>query len=64
MRWEREPSPIRGTRVLPLSNKNWLDYICAQKERTLRSMRIKAMTHAARVEWATASLKRRDRGVL
>lgn len=32
--------------------KNWLDFICAQKERTLRSKRIKAMTHAARVEWA------------
>jgi homoserine O-succinyltransferase len=38
--------------------KNWLDYICAQKERTLRSKRIKAMTHAARVEWASTTLKR------
>jgi homoserine O-succinyltransferase len=44
--------------------KNWLDFICAQKERTLRSKRIKAMTHAARVEWATAALKRSDRGVV
>jgi homoserine O-succinyltransferase/O-acetyltransferase len=44
--------------------KNWLDYICSQKERTLRSKRIKAMTHAARVEWATAALKRSDRGVV
>jgi homoserine O-succinyltransferase/O-acetyltransferase len=38
--------------------KNWLDYICAQKERTLRSKQIKAMTHAARVEWASTTLKR------
>jgi homoserine O-succinyltransferase/O-acetyltransferase len=38
--------------------KNWLDYICAQKERTLRSKRIKAMTHAARVQWASTTLKR------
>ena len=44
--------------------KNWLDFICAQKERTLRSKRIKAMTHAARVEWATAAMKRSDRGVV
>jgi homoserine O-succinyltransferase len=44
--------------------KNWLDYICGQKERTLRSKRIKAMTHAARVEWATAALKRSDQGVV
>jgi homoserine O-succinyltransferase len=44
--------------------RNWLDFICAQKERTLRSKRIKAMTHAARVEWATAALKRSDRGVV
>jgi homoserine O-succinyltransferase len=38
--------------------KNWLDYICAQKERTLQLKRIKAMTHAARVEWASTTLKR------
>jgi homoserine O-succinyltransferase/O-acetyltransferase len=44
--------------------KNWLDFICAQKERTLRSKRIKAMTHAARVEWASTTLKRSDRGVV
>ncbi len=44
--------------------KNWLDFICAQKERTLRSKRIKAMSHAARLEWATASRKRSDRGVV
>jgi len=44
--------------------KNWLDYICAQKERTLRLKRIKAMTHAARVEWASATLKRSDRGIV
>jgi homoserine O-succinyltransferase len=44
--------------------KNWLDYICAQKERTLRAKRIKAMTHAARVEWASTTLKRSDRGIV
>jgi homoserine O-succinyltransferase len=44
--------------------KNWLDFICAHKERTLRSKRIKAMTHAARVEWAAAARKRSDRSVV
>ena len=44
--------------------KNWLDYICAQKERTLQLKRIKAMTHAARVEWASTTLKRSDRGIV
>jgi homoserine O-succinyltransferase len=44
--------------------KNWLDYICAQKERTLQLKRIKTMTHAARVEWASTTLKRSDRGIV
>jgi hypothetical protein len=37
--------------------RNWLEYICAQKERTLQSKRVKAMIHAPRVEWAHAALK-------
>jgi homoserine O-succinyltransferase len=44
--------------------RNWLEYICAQKERTLRSKRIKAMAHAPRVEWASAAFKRSDRGII
>jgi homoserine O-succinyltransferase/O-acetyltransferase len=42
--------------------KNWLDYICAQKEKNLRSKRVKAMNYGARVEWAT--LNRSDRGIV
>ena len=37
--------------------RNWLEHICAQKERALQSKRLKAMTHAPRVEWANAALK-------
>jgi hypothetical protein len=37
--------------------RNWLEYICAQKERALQSKRLKAMIHAPRVEWAHAALK-------
>jgi homoserine O-succinyltransferase len=44
--------------------KNWLDYLCAQKERTLQLKRIKTMTHSARVEWASTTLKRSDRGIV
>jgi homoserine O-succinyltransferase len=44
--------------------KNWLDFICAQKERALRSKRVKSMSHAARVEWATAALNRSDQGAV
>jgi len=37
--------------------RNWLEHICAQKERALQSKRLKAMIHAPRVEWANAALK-------
>jgi homoserine O-succinyltransferase/O-acetyltransferase len=36
--------------------RNWLEYICAQKERALRSKRIKAIARAHRVRWASASV--------
>jgi homoserine O-succinyltransferase len=34
--------------------RNWLEYICAQKERALRSKRIKAIANAHRIRWASA----------
>jgi homoserine O-succinyltransferase len=37
--------------------RNWLEHICAQKERALQSKRLKAMIHAPRVEWANAAVK-------
>jgi homoserine O-succinyltransferase/O-acetyltransferase len=43
--------------------RNWLEYICAQQERTLRSKRIKSIANAHRIRWATASLKHSDQGV-
>jgi homoserine O-succinyltransferase len=43
--------------------RNWLEYICVQKERTLRSKRIKAIANADRIRWAVASLKHSDQGV-
>jgi homoserine O-succinyltransferase/O-acetyltransferase len=43
--------------------RNWLEYICAQKERTLRAKRIKSIANAHRIRWATASLKHSDQGV-
>ena len=44
--------------------RNWLEYICAQKERTLRSKRVKAMAHAPSVGWEIATLKRSDQGII
>jgi homoserine O-succinyltransferase len=44
--------------------RNWLAYICAQKERSLRSKRIKAVTQAPRVAWSAAALKRSDQGII
>jgi hypothetical protein len=37
--------------------RNWLEHICAQKERALQSKRLKAMIHAPRAEWANAAVK-------
>ena len=34
--------------------RNWLEYICAQKERARRSKRIKAIAGADRLRWASA----------
>jgi homoserine O-succinyltransferase len=43
--------------------RNWLEQICAQKEKTLRSKRIKSLASAHRTRWATASLKHSEQGV-
>jgi homoserine O-succinyltransferase len=34
--------------------RNWLEYICAQKERALRSKRIRAVANTQRIRWASA----------
>ncbi len=34
--------------------RNWLEYICAQKERAVRSKRIRAVANAQRIRWASA----------
>jgi homoserine O-succinyltransferase/O-acetyltransferase len=43
--------------------RNWLEYLCAHKERTLRSKRMKAMASAPPVRWAGTLMKRSDRGL-
>jgi homoserine O-succinyltransferase len=34
--------------------RNWLEYICAQKEKAVRSKRIRAVADAHRIRWASA----------
>jgi hypothetical protein len=43
--------------------RNWLEHICAQKERALQSKRLKAMIHAPRVEWATNAALKSSQGM-
>ena len=45
MRWERRTIENTWNSSAAGIYRNWLEYICAQKERALRSKRVKAMAH-------------------